>query len=318
MLIACWSSKGGAGTTVVAAALGLVLAARRASGALLADLAGDLPAALGLPPRPTAPASPAGSPPGPTCRSTRSAASSAPPPRASALLDRGCGPARPGAGRGRSPRCSPPTRGRSSPTAAPSRRAPPLAVAAAADRSLLVTRPCFLALRRGVDAPRCGPRRSCSSPSRAARSTGATSRSALGAPVVAEVERRPGRGAGGRRRPARRAPAAHARPGAPPCRVTAPPGAVADVVHARLVGADPAQVGDRRAVAAAVKYQRAQGAEKMSPFLIKRCAYELGIGLPLMRSEEHVTSLYKKAEAAMPGEERPVEEASQGHFDQAA
>ena len=50
MLIACWSAKGGAGTTVVTAALGLVLARRHPAGALLVDLAGDLPAALGLPP----------------------------------------------------------------------------------------------------------------------------------------------------------------------------------------------------------------------------------------------------------------------------
>lgn len=49
MLVACWSVKGGAGTTVVAAALALVLARSSPSGALLADLAGDAPAVLGLP-----------------------------------------------------------------------------------------------------------------------------------------------------------------------------------------------------------------------------------------------------------------------------
>jgi Mrp family chromosome partitioning ATPase len=48
VLIACWSAKGGAGTTVVASALALVLAAREPSGAVLADLAGDVPATLGL------------------------------------------------------------------------------------------------------------------------------------------------------------------------------------------------------------------------------------------------------------------------------
>ncbi|HYX44837.1 MAG TPA: hypothetical protein VE760_07320, partial [Acidimicrobiales bacterium] len=46
MLIACWSPKGGSGTTVVSAALALVLAS--AGQTLLADLAGDVPAALGL------------------------------------------------------------------------------------------------------------------------------------------------------------------------------------------------------------------------------------------------------------------------------
>ncbi len=47
-MIACWSVKGGSGTTVVTAALGLALASQ-AHGVLLADLAGDLPAALGIP-----------------------------------------------------------------------------------------------------------------------------------------------------------------------------------------------------------------------------------------------------------------------------
>jgi MinD-like ATPase involved in chromosome partitioning or flagellar assembly len=41
--------KGGSGTTVVAAALGLLLANSSPDGALLVDLAGDAPAALGVP-----------------------------------------------------------------------------------------------------------------------------------------------------------------------------------------------------------------------------------------------------------------------------
>lgn len=49
MLLACWAAKGGAGTTVVATALARLLAGRGPSGALLADLAGDVPAVLGLP-----------------------------------------------------------------------------------------------------------------------------------------------------------------------------------------------------------------------------------------------------------------------------
>ena len=48
MLTCCWSVKGGSGTTVVAASLGM-LAASAPGGALLVDLAGDIPAALGLP-----------------------------------------------------------------------------------------------------------------------------------------------------------------------------------------------------------------------------------------------------------------------------
>lgn len=49
MLVACWSAKGGSGTTVVSAALGLLLARRSSAGATLVDLGGDLPAALGIP-----------------------------------------------------------------------------------------------------------------------------------------------------------------------------------------------------------------------------------------------------------------------------
>jgi len=49
VLISCWSAKGGVGTTVVAASLGLVLGKRTPGGALLADFAGDLPFVLGLP-----------------------------------------------------------------------------------------------------------------------------------------------------------------------------------------------------------------------------------------------------------------------------
>ncbi|MGH9153294.1 MAG: hypothetical protein ACRD03_13055, partial [Acidimicrobiales bacterium] len=49
MLVACWSVKGGSGTTVVAAALAMVLASADAKGVTLVDLGGDLPAALGVP-----------------------------------------------------------------------------------------------------------------------------------------------------------------------------------------------------------------------------------------------------------------------------
>jgi hypothetical protein len=47
MLISCWSVKGGAGTTVVATALALVLGSTGRE-SVLVDLAGDAPAALGL------------------------------------------------------------------------------------------------------------------------------------------------------------------------------------------------------------------------------------------------------------------------------
>ena len=56
MLIACWSPKGGTGTTVVSCGLSLVLARSESAssrggrrGVLIADLSGDVPAVLGLP-----------------------------------------------------------------------------------------------------------------------------------------------------------------------------------------------------------------------------------------------------------------------------
>lgn len=49
MLISCWSAKGGSGTTVVAASLAILLSRGAPGGAVLADLAGDAPAVLGLP-----------------------------------------------------------------------------------------------------------------------------------------------------------------------------------------------------------------------------------------------------------------------------
>jgi hypothetical protein len=48
LLIACWSPKGGSGTTVVAAALGVLLAEELPAGAVVADLEGDVPTVLGM------------------------------------------------------------------------------------------------------------------------------------------------------------------------------------------------------------------------------------------------------------------------------
>lgn len=48
MIITCWSVKGGSGTTVVAASLALLAGRRCPDGALLVDLAGDGPAVLGM------------------------------------------------------------------------------------------------------------------------------------------------------------------------------------------------------------------------------------------------------------------------------
>ena len=49
MLVACWSVKGGSGATVVSVALASMLAESAPGGALVVDLAGDVPAVLGVP-----------------------------------------------------------------------------------------------------------------------------------------------------------------------------------------------------------------------------------------------------------------------------
>lgn len=150
MLVACWSVKGGSGTTVVAAALGIVLASADRRGVTLVDLGGDLPAALGVP-EPVGPgvadwvaAEADVAPdalrrlevhvaPGLTLlRRGEAALSAAGGERLAASLgiDRhvvvDCGPPASAAG---------------------------LAVAGAAGLSLLVLRPCYLALRRALAVP---------------------------------------------------------------------------------------------------------------------------------------------------------------------
>jgi Mrp family chromosome partitioning ATPase len=157
VLVACWSVKGGVGTTVVAAALAVQLARDGAPGVVLADLAGDLPAVLGL----AEPESPglagwlAAGPGVPADALARIEVDAAP---GLALLPRGDGPLR--ADRAavlaavleRSPRTTVVDCGR-----AVDRGRAEGAVAGAvikrAQRSLLVTRPCFVALRRVALAP---------------------------------------------------------------------------------------------------------------------------------------------------------------------
>lgn len=152
MLVACWSAKGGSGTTVVAASLASVLARSAPAGAVIADLAGDVPAALGVP-----------EPAGPGLAGWLAAGPSVPADAlgrlevtvAPGLSVLPCGgPLPESAGRGEvlaallasDPR----------PVVVDCGSAPSgvrLAVAAAASHSLLVLRPCFLALRRAVASP---------------------------------------------------------------------------------------------------------------------------------------------------------------------
>lgn len=184
MLVACWSSKGGSGTTVVATSLALLLGGRHAGGALLADLGGDAPAALGLP-EPDSPGLagwlaagadvpadalarleqqaapclavlPRGSGDLPEERAHVLAALLAADPRP-VVVDCGAGPA--GAA---------------------------LTVAAGATRSVLVTRACFLSLRRALTAPlRPSEVVLVTEPGRSL--TRHDVEECIGAPVVAEV-----------------------------------------------------------------------------------------------------------------------------------
>ena len=183
MLVACWSAKGGAGTTVIAASLSLLLA-RRAGGAVLADLGGDAPAALGLP-----------EPGGPGLAGWLAAGAEVPADALSrlevdagrdlALLPRGEGELR--AERGDVLGALLAADGR--PVVADCGADPDgacLALAAGAARSVLVTRPCFLALRRAMTAPlRPSEVVLVSEPGRALHR--ADVEDVVGAPVVAEV-----------------------------------------------------------------------------------------------------------------------------------
>lgn len=158
MLTACWSVKGGSGTTVVAASLAMALA-RAGRAVTAADFAGDLPVALGLPDLA-----------GPGLRNWLDAGPEVPvdgleriaqrDPSGITVVPRGewvdaavgsdvtaakrlmvalralppVGPVVADCGTARSPVVR--------------------ELVATADRSLLVLRPCYLALRRAMDAPR--------------------------------------------------------------------------------------------------------------------------------------------------------------------
>ena len=151
MLITCWSVKGGSGTTVVAASLAL-LAARSPEGSLLVDAAGDQPAALGLP-------EPAGQGVGHWLESDLSVA-----PQQLAHLEVEVRPGLHllpkggswlGADRPRACRLAAHLAADARTVVVDSALGSPaeLALLEAAHRSLLVLRPCYLALRRAVATP---------------------------------------------------------------------------------------------------------------------------------------------------------------------
>lgn len=184
MLVACWSSKGGSGTTVVAVSLAVLLARRTSEGALLADLAGDCPAALGLP-----------EPSGPGLAGWLGAGDEVPADALSrleepagpglSLVPRGSGALSPG----RADVLTALLAADARPVVADCGAEPSgaaLAVAAGATRCVLVTRACFLSLRRALSAPlRPSEIVLVTEPG---RSLGRLDvEDCLGAPVVAEV-----------------------------------------------------------------------------------------------------------------------------------
>ena len=151
MLIACWSSKGGSGTTVVAAALAVALSGSSPGGVVFADFCGDGPAVLGVP-----------EPEGPGLSDWLAAGDDVPADgisrlevdviRGLTLLVRGSLPFDAGRAEALVAAFAADTR----PVVADCGTLVDEAaqvVAANAGRSLLVLRPCFLALRRALLAP---------------------------------------------------------------------------------------------------------------------------------------------------------------------
>jgi MinD-like ATPase involved in chromosome partitioning or flagellar assembly len=156
MLLALWSPKGGSGTSVLAAACALVLA-RDADGARVADLAGDQPAIFALASEPDTGLADwlAAGPEAPVDALERLAVTAAP---GVALLPRGSAarPLAPQPAAEAGAALAVALRDGSVPTivdagtaAGPAARA----VVEVADMSVVVLRPCYLALRRAVRSP---------------------------------------------------------------------------------------------------------------------------------------------------------------------
>jgi hypothetical protein len=156
VLIACWSTKGGVGTTVVATTIAILLAGAR-GGALLVDLAGDVPLALGLGALTEAPGVAdwlAAAPDVPPDALVRLEASAGPRlsviPRGDGLLRAGPGADALAALLVDDPRPVVVDCGRTDAPAAGADVA--LTLAAGATRSLLVVRPCAMTLHRAQKA----------------------------------------------------------------------------------------------------------------------------------------------------------------------
>jgi MinD-like ATPase involved in chromosome partitioning or flagellar assembly len=185
VVLCCWSAKGGAGTTVVATALAL-LSARTASGALLVDLAGDAPAVAGLPDDPDAAGVSDWLREGPSVPADALARLEVPVGRGLALLPRGRGPLASERAHALIALLAADPRPVVVDAGVLSADGVAATVAAAASESLLVTRPCFLALRRAVMSP-VRPSAVVLVMEEGRALTASDVESALGVPVRAEV-----------------------------------------------------------------------------------------------------------------------------------
>jgi len=189
VLITCWSAKGGSGTTTVACALATLLAARHPDGCLLVDGCGDAPGALGLP-EPDAPgvAGWLAGDGGVRGASVGPAGPEVPMAAGVSLVPRGVGalgpPAQVEALAGALAAEARPVVVDAGVLAGDHAELGPLAAGAA--RSLLITRACYLSLRRAVRAPlRPSGVVLLAEPGRAL--TRADVAEVVGVPVVAEV-----------------------------------------------------------------------------------------------------------------------------------
>jgi cellulose biosynthesis protein BcsQ len=153
VVVCCWSAKGGAGTTVVATALASLMARAGADGALLVDLAGDAPAVAGLPDDPSVAGVSDWLREGPLVPADGLARLEIAVGHGLALLPRGGGPLAIERALGLAALLAADPRPVVVDAGVVAGDDVASVVAAAASESLLVTRPCFLALRRAVVAP---------------------------------------------------------------------------------------------------------------------------------------------------------------------
>jgi MinD-like ATPase involved in chromosome partitioning or flagellar assembly len=186
VVVCCWSAKGGAGTSVVAAALALVMARAAPGGALLVDLAGDAPALAGLPDDPDAAGVSDWLREGPLVPADGLARLETTVGHGLALLPRGRGPLIVERAHALTALLAADPRPVVVDAGLVSGHDLASVVAASAAESILVTRPCFLALRRAVVGP-VRPSAVVLVIEEGRALTAADVESALGAPVRAEV-----------------------------------------------------------------------------------------------------------------------------------